>query len=289
MQAIAHDGSRVDRPDEVLFIALAQLRSDDGDTERNIERAVQAIQQAAAQGADLILFPELYLTGILFTTKEMEERGESREGKAIEIIQKASRQYHIGVGMGFLEKADQFYNTTMLTDKSGSPLTFYQKTHLWLGEGDVCGAGTAIGDPAVFEGVKIGVLTCYDLEFPEPARHLALRGAQCILVPTANLVPWERHHRAFIIARALENHVFVAYCNRADCGKYYVHTGDSAIVDPFGRLVCDLGANPTVVTAGLDFTVIAGSRRQMDYMNDRRPELYGELVAAVVPPAAEKK
>ena len=127
MQAIAHDGSRVDRPDEVLFIALAQLRSDDGGTERNIERAVQAIQQAAAQGADLILFPELYLTGILFTTKEMEERGESREGKFIEIIQKASRQYHIGVGMGFLEKADQFYNTTMLTDKSGSPLTFYRK------------------------------------------------------------------------------------------------------------------------------------------------------------------
>ena len=289
MQAIAHNDSRVDRPDEVLFVALAQLRCDDGNTERNTARALQAIQQAAAQGADLILFPELYLTGISFTKKEMEEHGEPREGKHIESILKASKRHHIGVAMGFAEKADQDYNTTVLTDKTGSPLTFYRKTHLWVGEGEVCKAGAAIGAPVVFEGVKVGLLTCYDIEFPEAARHLALRGAQCILVPTANMVPWERYHRAFIIARALENHLFVAYCNRADCGDYFIHSGDSAIVDPLGRLVCDLGVNTTVATAGLDFSIIAGSRRQMDYMNDRRPELYGELVAPVVKPAAKEK
>jgi predicted amidohydrolase len=285
MQAIAHKDSRVDRPDEVLFIALAQLRCSDGDTERNTERAVQAIQQAAAQGADLVLFPELYLTGILWEST-MAARSEPRDGKYIERIQKASKRHHIGVAMGFVEKADQFHNTTMLTDKTGSPLTFYHKTHLWGGEARTCGAGTTIGDPVVFEGVKLGLLVCYDVEFPEAARHLALRGAQCILVPTANLVPWACQHRAFIIARAMENHLFVAYCNRADCGEHYIHTGDSAIVDPFGRLVRDLGANPTVATTGLDFTVIAGSRRELDYIRDRRPELYTELIAPVVPPQA---
>ena len=289
MLAMTHKDSRVDRPDEVLFVALAQIHCNDGDAARNTERAVQAIQEAAAQGADIVVFPELYLTGILFTQDELAAQSEPRDGKHIAAIQKASKEHHIGVVMGFVEKADQFYNTTMFTDKSGTPLNFYQKTHLWLGEAESCGAGATIGDPVVFEGVKIGLLVCYDVEFPEAARHLALRGAQCIIVPTANLVPWARHHRVFIIARALENHVFVAYCNRADCGQYYVHTGDSAVVDPLGRIANDLGVNPGVVTTGLDLSIIAGSRRQMDYMNDRRPELYGEIVTPVLKSATDKK
>ena len=189
--------------------------------------------------------------------------------------------------MGFLERAECYYNTTVLTDKGGSPLVFYHKTHLWLAERETCGVGDTLGDAIDFEGAKLGLLTCYDIEFPEAARHLALRGVQVILVPTANMVPWGHHHRVFITARAVENHVFIAYCNRADCGDIYVHTGDSAIVDPLGRLVCDLGANPTVASFALDFSVVDGSRRQMDYLQDRRPGLYGDLLAPVVTGVAQ--
>jgi 5-aminopentanamidase len=276
---------RTDGPEEVLNIALAQVRCSDGDTGRNTDRALEAIKQAAELGADIVLFPELYLTGILEGKEQLAAASEPREGAYLQRILQASKRHHVGVAMSFVEKAERYHNTTMLTDKAGAPLAFYRKTHLWLKENEMLARGETIGEPVAFEGARLGLLTCYDIEFPEPARHLALHGAQCILVPTANMMPWGSHQRISIIARALENHVFVAYCNRADCGSTYVHTGDSAIVDPFGRLVCDLGARPMVGSFAVDFSVCAGSRMEMgpDYFRDRRPELYADLATPAKP------
>jgi predicted amidohydrolase len=274
-----HLNDRIDPPSEVLRVALAQLRCSDGDKERNTARACEAIRTAADDGADLVLFPELYLTGIL-QEPLLAAASEARDGDCVQAIKGACRQHHVGAAIGFVERDDAYFNTTLLTDKAGTPLQFYRKTHLWVGERERCAAGDVLGQVSEFEGVKFGILTCYDIEFPEAARHLALHGAQCILVPTANMVPWAHHHRVFITARALENHVFVAYCNRSDCGDTYIHTGDSAVVDPLGRLVADLGAGATVACVSLDFSVASGARRQMDDLQDRRPELYSSWAAA---------
>ena len=95
----------------------------------------------------------------------------------------------------------------------------YDKTHLFDREKAVFTPGAALSRRSYGRGVRFGVLCCsLDIELPEPARTLALRGAQCLLVPSANMEPWGEHHRAYVRARALENHAFVAYANAVGPG-----------------------------------------------------------------------
>ena len=134
--------------------------------------------------------------------------------------------------------------------------------------------GAALEPPFRFGGVRFGVLCCFDIEFPEPARTLAMRGAQCLLVPSANMEPWGEHHRAYVRSRALENHAFVAYANAVGAASGYVFEGGSCLVDPLGRVLCDAGRDETVVWADVDLAVADESRGVGDYLSERRPELY---------------
>jgi (R)-amidase len=269
-----------------LTVALGQLPCADGDTRRNVDAVLAAIPEAAGQGADLVLFPEEFLTGFS-APPTIGEIALARSGWPLDDIAACAREHNIGVAAGFAERdGSSLYNTTVLIDKRGEPLLYFRKTHLWLGEAQSCALGRRQDEVVEFEGVKVGVLTCYDVEFPEAARCLGLAGAELILVPTGNMYPWEHRHRVFIMARAIENHAFVAYCNRADCGAFYNHTGDSAVIDPFGRVVHEMGAAQGVASCTLHMSLIGGSKREMDYFHDRRPELYGSL--AEVPDEAKE-
>ena len=135
--------------------------------------------------------------------------------------------------------------------------------------------GAALEPPFEWGGVRFGVLCCFDIELPEPARTLALRGAQCLLVPSANMEPWGESHRAFVRSRALENHVFVAYANAVGPASGYVFEGESCLVDPLGRVLCDAGRDETVVLGGRSTSAVADEARAVgDYLSERRPELY---------------
>ena len=166
------------------------------------------------------------------------------------------------------------YDTTVVLAPDGELLTAYDKTHLFDRERTVFTPGAALEPPFAWGGVRFGVLCCFDIEFPEPARTLALRGAQCLLVPSANMEPWGAHHRAYVRSRALENHAFVAYANAVGAASGYVFEGGSCFVDPLGRVLCDAGRDETVVWADLDLAVAEESRGVGDYLGARRPELY---------------
>ena len=153
-------------------------------------------------------------------------------------------------------------------------LAVYDKTHLFDREKSVFTPGAVLEQPFAWSGVRFGVLCCFDIELPEPSRTLALRGAQCLLVPSANMEPWGESHRAFVRSRALENHVFVAYANAVGPASGYVFEGGSCLVDPLGRILCDAGRDETVVWADLDVAVADEARRVGDYLSERRPELY---------------
>ena len=167
------------------------------------------------------------------------------------------------------------FDTTVVLAPDGELLTAYDKTHLFDRESAVFTPGAALEPPFVFGGVRFGVLCCFDIEFPEPARTLALRGAQCLLVPSANMEPWGEHHRAYVRSRALENHAFVAYANAVGAASGYVFEGGSCLVDPLGRVLCDAGqrARPW---CGRTWTWRSRTRRAAvgDYLSERRPELY---------------
>jgi predicted amidohydrolase len=261
----------------IRHVALAQLACVEGDVRRNAASARRAVDEAAALGAEYVLLPELHLTGFV-APAELPRVAEPWPGAALSELAAHAAGHGLGVCTSFVEAAPDggFLNTAVLTGRDGAVLGAYRKTHLFDAERSVFTAGAELLTPLEAGGVRTGVLVCYDLEFPEAARAAGLAGAECLLVPSANMEPWGARHRVFAVARALENHLFVAYCNRCGVGPGQRYVGGSCIVDPLGRLLCDAGEGEAVVCADLDTALIADSTRVFDYRLQRRPELYGE-------------
>jgi (R)-amidase len=265
-----------------LRIALVQLRPVDGDKERNLAAAGAAVAAAARAGARLVVLPEYVLTG--FPAERVRELAEPLRGPSLTAFRRMAAESGVGLVANLPRRGEQadarhgapagIFDTTVVLAPDGELLTAYDKTHLFGREKEVFTPGAALEPPFVFGGVRFGVLCCFDIELPEPARTLALRGAQCLLVPSANMEPWGEHHRAYVRSRALENHAFVAYANAVGAASGYVFEGGSCLVDPLGRLLCDAGHDETVVWADVDLAIADESRDVGDYLSERRPELY---------------
>ena len=267
-----------------LRIALVQLRPVDGDKERNLAAAGAAVAAASREGARLVVLPEYVLTG--FPAERMRGLAEPLDGPSVEAFRRMAGEAGVCLVAGLPRLGDPgeaatpaaaaapVYDTTVVLAPDGELLTVYDKTHLFDREKTVFTPGAALEPPFAWGGVRFGVLCCFDIELPEPARTLALRGAQCLLVPSANMEPWGAHHRAYVRSRALENHAFVAYANAVGAASGYVFEGGSCLVDPLGRVLCDAGRDETVVWADLDLAVASESRGVGDYLGERRPELY---------------
>jgi predicted amidohydrolase len=127
---------------------------------------------------------------------------------------------------------------------------------------------------AEIDGLRLGILICYDVEFPEAVRALALRGAQLVAVPTALMHPYEFVPNLLVRTRAYENQVFLIYANR--CGREgdLDYTGLSCIVGPDGQELARAGAGEQIITADLDPALLEQSQSFNTYFQDRRPELY---------------
>jgi predicted amidohydrolase len=265
-------------PDQ-LRIALAQLAPVDGDKARNLAAAGEAVAAAARAAAHVVVLPEYVLTG--FPAERMTTLAEPLDGPSVASFRGMAAAAGVllvaglpRLGVAEAGAAIPIYDTTVVIAPDGELLNVYDKTHLFDREKAVFTPGAAFAPPFAFGGVRFGVLCCFDIEFPETARAHALRGAQCLLVPSANMEPWGEHHRAFVRSRALENHVFVAYANAVGAASGYVFEGQSCLVDPLGRVLCDAGRGEAIVWGDLDLTVCAGAREVGDYLSERRPELY---------------
>ena len=237
----------------------------DADKERNLAAAGAAVAAAAREGARLVVLPEYVLTA--FPAERMRELAEPLDGPSLGAFRRMAGEAgvclvanlprrddpaaarHGGAADGAthdatrdatvtppetdaIHDATRIYDTTVVLAPDGALLTAYDKTHLFDREKAVFTPGAALEAPFAWSGVRFGVLCCFDIELPEPARTLALRGAQCLLVPSANMEPWGESHRAFVRSRALENHAFVAYANAVGAASGYVFEGGSCLVDP---------------------------------------------------------
>jgi (R)-amidase len=271
-------------PADRLRFALVQLCPVDGDKERNLAAAGAAVAAASREGARLVVLPEYVLTG--FPAERMRALAEPLDGPSLEAFRRMAGEAGVCLVAGLPRLggpaeevapgsgAASVFDTTVVLAPDGELLTAYDKTHLFDREKTVFTPGAALEPPFVWGGVRFGVLCCFDIELPEPARTLALRGAQCLLVPSANMEPWGEHHRAYVRSRALENHAFVAYANAVGAASGFVFEGGSCLVDPLGRVLCDAGHDETVVWADVDLGVADESRAVGDYLGERRPELY---------------
>jgi predicted amidohydrolase len=249
----------------------------------SVDNMLAALQRAAAgasaQNANLLILPELFLTGYNIGADTVRALAQPANGEAAHAAAAIARNHEIALLYGYPEReGGRIYNSALLIDGTGTPRANFRKLHLW-GEIDKS-VFTPGEDPFVMadiDGTKLGILICYDVEFPELVRGLALRGADLIAVPTAQMQPFEFVSRKLIPARAYENSVFVAYANHCGAEGHLIYTGESCIAGPDGADLARAGTGEMLITADLEPAMLAKARSLNTFIADRRPGLYGAL------------
>ena len=222
-----------------MKIELMQLAGRDGDTAYNLTRTLNAIATCDAD-TELLVFPETHLSGFV-GAGELARVAEPLHGPSLQKVLQAVRERDVSVVVGIAEKHDGvYYNTSVLVTPEGIALA-YRKTHLWPTErGDFC-PGDRFATVS-WRGIRIGLLICYDIEFPETSRALGQLGVDLIIVTNGNMDPYGPVHRTAIMARAQENQAFAVMVNRVGAGDDgLVFAGASTVVDPFGRVLFEAG------------------------------------------------
>ncbi|MCD6486702.1 MAG: acyltransferase [Syntrophobacterales bacterium] len=251
-----------------------------GEVDRNLELAGNLIMKS---DANLLVLPELFNTGYLFTSKE-EVASLSEEiphGKTTRMLCDVAKDKGIFIVGGIAEKSgNRIFNSAVLVSPEGY-IGRYRKVHLffeeklWFDPGDegfiVYDAGTC----------KLGMMICFDWFFPESMRALSLMGADIICHPANLVMPFCQYAMK---TRCLENHVFAITANRTGTesrGKKSLHfTGGSQVTGPDGRILCRAGEDSEeTVIAQID--VKAARDKKINFYNnlfdDRKPEFYRSL------------
>ncbi len=265
-----------------MKISIFQGPMAPGSVAEMLDAMARAAARAAEAGASLLILPELFLTGYHIGAARLRALAQPVDGPAAQAAAAIAQRHGVALLYGYPELAadGRVFNSAVLIERDGARRANFRKLHLF---GAIDGAVYTHGDdPAVMaeiDGMKLGILICYDVEFPELVRGLALRGADLIAVPTAQMQPYEFVPRALVPARAYENSVFVAYANRCGTENELIYTGESCIVGPDGADLARAGIGEALITAELDPALLAKARAQNTYLADRRPALYGALVA----------
>ena len=242
---------------------------------------------AAIQGAGLVIFPEMFLTGYNIGDAVF-KLAEPSDGPSAATVGKIARETGVALLYGYPERSgDRIFNSACLVNAAGERIANYRKTHLYGSEENRM---FRQGDSllvAELDGLKVGILICYDIEFPEAVRALALAGAELIAVPTALIQPFDIVARTLVPARAFENQVYVAYAGM--CGREggIGYCGLSCIVGPDGQDLARAGTGPALLFADIDPAAISRGRRSNPYLSDRHPELYSKPVKQVRPSSAQ--
>ena len=261
-----------------MRVALYQCPPLPLDVAGNLKRLHSIAQEAC--DADVLVLPEMFLTGYNIGAEAVGALAEAQDGPSAQTIAELARNTGLAILYGYPERAEdgQIYNAVQLIDANGQRLCNYRKTHLF---GDLDHSMFSPGGdefPVVeLNGWKLGFLICYDLEFPENTRRLALAGAELILVPTANMVPFDFVADVTVRARAFENQCYVAYANYCGHEDQIHYCGQSSIAAPDGQRVALAGLDEALIVATLDRQVIHAAQAANHYLADRRPELYAAL------------
>ncbi len=234
-------------------------------------------KQAADWGVQLLVLPEMSLTGYNLTVEEIKRVAEPRDGELFNQVAKLCQQNNIAIVYGYAEIDEQqrLFNSIQLINNEGNACLHYRKTHLW-GELDrrLFTAGNALSPVVEFAGWKIAAAICYDVEFPETLRTLALDGAEVIVIPTGLMSPWTFVAQHMVPVRAAENGVFIAYTNYCGDERDLTYVGHSSIVDPAGAVLAGAKEQPVLLTATLNPESLENARKALPYLDERRPELY---------------
>jgi deaminated glutathione amidase len=266
-----------------MRIALAQIAGGP-DKAANLRCLLARTEEAARAGARLVLFPECAMAA-LPANDDWSVAAEPVDGPFVTALAGAARRHGIAVVAGTFESipgADRVFNTVVALGPDGGLLGAYRKVHLYdafgYRESDRVEPGDGETLAFALEGVSFGVQTCYDVRFPEGTRHLAMRGAEVVLLPAA----WvhgplkEEHWEVLARARAIESTVYVAAAGLS--GR--PHTGCSMLVDPMGVPVVRAGETEALLVGEADPERVRAVRATNPSLANVRPDVYARWLPA---------
>jgi predicted amidohydrolase len=263
--------------------ALIQLAY--GDDETQAERTARVVDLVRAQeGHDLVVLPELWSAGG-FDYRAWPEKAQPVDGPVVRALADAAREIGAVLHTGSVVERPEgeagpegrgLWNTSVLLDAQGEYLARYRKVHRFgFGNGEPrlleAGEDVVVLDlPQPAAGLRAGLSTCYDLRFPELYRAQVDQGCELFLVPAAWPAARVEAWRLLLRARAIENQCFVVACNTAGTHAGTEMGGYSAVVDPWGTVLAEAGANEEVLSVTIDPSAVGQARERFPVLRDRR-------------------
>lgn len=250
-------------------LAVGQAPAELSTTADRLDWLADMLPTVARDENDLLLLPELFATGYNIGDRVV-ARAEPADGPTCQAISALAKSHGVAIHYGYSEQdGDAIFNAAQCLGPEGQRIGGHRKLSIPPGferdhftKGQSCTLFT-------YRGVRIATLICYDAEFPEAVRHVAAKGAQLVLVPTALGAQWDWVSHRMIPTRAYENGVFLAYANSAGTENGLSFLGDSFVAAPNGQELVRAGAGPEVISAQLDLTKVAQAQARLPYLRDR--------------------
>ena len=250
-----------------------------GNVRHNLQKIKSLAQRAARREVDMVCFPELATTGYALN-RSWRKLAEKVSGPTSDALGRIASEHGFYLICGIDElhpKGDRIYDSSVLIDPNGSVAGVYRKVHLWASEQKFFTPGNSFPVFRTRFG-KIGLGICYDLEFPEPARIMALGGADIIFFSSAQPKPMQTMVGTYVRSRAGENSIFACHSNRVGREGHLVYFGQSQIVSPTCQPLARMNESEGLIQAELDLPSIKKLRKtELPYFRDRTPNLYSAL------------
>jgi predicted amidohydrolase len=255
----------------MFHIAAIQITPILGDIRANVKRGVHYLRGIARE-ADVIVFPELWTTGYYLSKEVFQHLAEPIHGPTVTDLQEEALQANAVIISSFAEKDSEgrLFISAAIIDHKGELSGVVRKSLLWGRENEIFTMGEIKYPIIETEYAKIGVLICYEMEFPEPSRLLALEGAELIICPSVWSVAASRRWDIQLPARALDNTIFILGVNTVgnnSCGK-------SKLVGPMGDILAEASdSREEVLVRAVDINSLYWARDENRYLEDYRSKL----------------
>lgn len=269
--------------DSNFKVAVCQMQVT-AEKNKNLETAQLMIEKAVINKAKLVVLPEIFNSP--YQANLFPEYAEEYPSTTTNFLSSIAKKHKICIIGGSIPERDgnSIYNTCYVFNELGLLVNKYRKIHLFdidipdkitFKESDTLSAGD---DLPLFEwqGLKFGVIICYDCRFPELSRILAAKGAQIIFIPGAfNMTTGPLHWELLMRSRAIDNQLFVVAASPArNLNASYLAWGHSMIVDPWGTIVAEADEKETILLADIDLAIIDTVRTNLPLLKQRREDLY---------------
>ncbi|OGO76619.1 MAG: nitrilase [Clostridiales bacterium GWB2_37_7] len=260
-----------------LKVSLLQMNITPGNPEANREKALELINNALkVKGKpDILVLPEMWTTA--YQLGDLANICDKEGMPTSQLIASKAKDSRVNIVAGSYASMNEkkVFNTAYVFNRRGNNIARYQKIHLFklMEEDKYLESGSS---HCIFEidGIKCGIIICYDLRFPELTRKLALAGIKLLFVPAQWPAARLDHWTTLLKARAIENQIFIAAVNRAGEHAQDEFAGGSMIVNPWGEIIAQADYKEQIITADITLSMVEEAKSKIDILGDRMPHTY---------------